>query len=108
MTERETFPGICPLLRRWAPPVIAAFLLHLGLWMLIVSVAEPSVMSMLTKTLNWFIEHFTAKAWPIEEVAWPLRFTAYQMADGIATILIGLLIGLWAHRRKTRSAPTSL
>ncbi len=108
MTENETIPGICPLLRRWALPVIAAWLLHMGLWMLIVSLAGPLTMSVLTKTLNWFIEHFTAKGWPIEEVASPLRFTAYQVADGIAPILIGLLIGFWALRRKTRIARATL
>ena len=36
-------------------------LLHLGTWSIIRFVAEPSVMSLLARTLNWFIEHFTAK-----------------------------------------------
>jgi len=104
----NTIPGICPLLRRWPPSVIAAWLLHLGLWMLIVSVAEPLTMSVLTKTLNWFVERFTARAWPIEEVSWPSSFTAYRMADGIVPILIGLLIGWWVLRRKTTIARKSL
>jgi hypothetical protein len=96
------------LLRRWAPPVIAAWLLHLGAWSIIRFVAEPSVMSLLARTLNWFIEHFTAKGWPIEQVPWPSRFTAYQMADDIVPIVIGLLIGWWVLRRKTRIARESL
>jgi hypothetical protein len=83
--------------------LIAACLLHMGLWMLIVSVAEPSAMSVLTKTVNWFIERFTTKAWPIEEMSWPPRFVAYQMAQGIVPIFVGLMIGWWILRRKPKT-----
>ncbi|MGA8443491.1 MAG: hypothetical protein WB762_07855 [Candidatus Sulfotelmatobacter sp.] len=102
MTERDMTPAIGPLIRRWAAPVIAAWLLHLGAWSIIGRVAEPSVMSVLTNTLNWLIQHFTAKGWPIEEVSWPSRFIAYQMSESLIPILVGLLIGWGLLRRKRR------
>jgi hypothetical protein len=102
MTEPNTIPAIGPLIRRWALPIIAAWLLHMGVWMFIVSVAEPPILSILTKTVNWFIELFTARAWPIEELSWSSRFTAYQTSESLIPILVGLLIGWWVLRRKTR------
>ncbi|MGB8731816.1 MAG: hypothetical protein WCC99_11270 [Candidatus Sulfotelmatobacter sp.] len=101
MTEPDTIPPVGPLIRRWAPPIIAAWLLHMGVWMFIVSVAEPPVLSMFTKIVNWFIELFTARAWPIEELSWSSRFTAYQTAESLIPIFVGLLIGWWVLRRNT-------
>lgn len=108
MTGRATIPAVKPLIRRFAAPVIAAWLLHMGVWWLIVFEAEPFALSVLTKTVNWFIDHFTARAWPIEEMSLPSRFMAYQTAEGVVPIFAGLLIGWWVLRRKAKTPEVSL
>jgi hypothetical protein len=102
VTGPGAIAGVKGLIRRFAAPVICAWLLHMGIWLFIALVAEPSVMSILTKTVNWFTLHFTARAWPIEEMSWPSRLTAFEIAEGFVPILIGLMIGWLVLRRKAR------
>jgi hypothetical protein len=108
VTAPGTIGGFKPLVRRFAAPVIAAWLLHMGIWWFIVFVAEPSVMSALTKMANWLILHFTARAWPIEELSWPSLLTAYQMPEVILPVIVGLIIGWWVLRRNVKIPKESL
>lgn len=108
MTGPSTIPGTKTLLKRFAPPMIAAWLLHLGVWMLIVSEAEPSVMSVLTRTVNWFGELFTGGSWQIEEMFWPSRFVASEIWESVVLIFTGLLIGWWVLRRKAKKPAVSV
>lgn len=102
-----TIRAVKPLVRRFAAPVVAAWLLHMGIWYFVVFVAEPSAKSLLTKTVNWFIEHFSA-AWPIEEMSWSPRLLAYQMPEVIIPLVVGLLIGWCVLRRKAKIPKESL
>ncbi len=104
MTRPGTIPGLEQLCRRWTLPVIAAWLLHMGLWWLIFFVVEPSAMSALTRTVNWFIEHFSATAWPIENISLSYTILAFQFAEALVSILLGLTIGWWLLWHKTRAA----
>jgi hypothetical protein len=108
VTVPGTIAGAKPLVRRFAAPVIAAWLLHLGVWWFIVFVAEPSVMSVLTKTLNWLIEHFSARTRLIEEMFWSSRSMAYEMPNAIVPVIVGLAIGWWVFRRKAKTPKESL
>ena len=107
MTGPGTIAGVKSLVRRFAAPVVAAWLLHMGVWFFIVFVAEPSVMSVLTKTVNWLILHFNARAWPIEEMSWPSLLTAYQMPEVIVPISVGLMMGWLVFHRKQRTPKPS-
>jgi hypothetical protein len=102
VTEPGTISAAKTLAKRFAAPVIAAWLLHLGVWMLIVSVAEPSLMSVLTRTVNWFGELLAGGSWRIEEASWPSRFVAFEIGESIVPIFIGLLIGWWVLWRKAK------
>jgi hypothetical protein len=94
VTGPGTIAALKPLVRRFAAPVIAAWLLHMGIWWFIVFVVQPSLMSVLTKTVNWLILHLTAGAWPIEEKSWPSLLTAYQMPEVIVPVIVGLMMRL--------------
>jgi len=107
VTAPGTIAGVKPLVRRFAAPVIAAWLLHMGVWWFIFFVADPSIMSVLTKTVNWLTEHFSATAWPIEEMFWSPDFMAYQMPEVIVPIIAGLMIGWLVFRRRQRTPKAS-
>lgn len=108
MTKPGTISAAKTLVKRFAAPVIAAWLLHLGVWMLIVFVAEPSVMSVLTRTVNWFSELLAGGSWRIEDVSWPSRFVAFEIGESIVPIFIGLLMGWWVLRRKAKPPEVSV
>jgi len=96
---------IGPLARRFAGPIVAAYLLHWGLWWL-VQLTEQIVLSILTKVLNWFAD--LANFQRIEEASWPARWLAMQLGDSIIPILAGLLLGWWVLRSKNKSMPAAI
>ncbi|HKI26649.1 MAG TPA: hypothetical protein VKA07_10010 [Candidatus Sulfotelmatobacter sp.] len=88
--------------RRFICPVIAAYLLHWGVWSLVI-VAAQAVMAGLTGTINWFAGHLFGGLSVIEGARVSARFLPLQIADGIIPIILGLLAGWFVWRRKRRS-----
>ena len=101
MIATKTTIAVKPLIQRFVVPAIAVWLLYLGVWMIFFAVEQP-VMSMLTRTDNWFIEHFSPATGTIEVASWGSRLLVEDAAGGAALILLGLLVGQWAVRRKRK------
>ena len=94
-----------PLAQRFAGPVIAAYLLYLGVWLLLF-VGTQVVMALLTGTVNWVFELFGQFA-VVEREAVLLRLLPGELAEGIVPIIAGLLVGWWVLRRKQKIVRTS-
>jgi len=94
--------AIKPLARRFAAPALAAWLLYLGAWLILFAV-EQHVMSFLTQTLGWFVDHFPFNLGPVEKTGASIQLFAQNMAEGAVLILLGLFVGLWVVRRKRQS-----
>ena len=97
--------GIKPLFLRFAAPVLAAYLLHWGLWEL-VFIAEQFVMSGLTKALNW-VALLLGRFSCIEEMSVSTRFIPQYVVYGIIPLILGLLVGrcVLRRRRNTQQYP---
>lgn len=95
------------LFRRFAPVVIAAYLLHWGIWDLLF-VAEQVVMSALTKTINWvaffiFINfHIFGNSQFVEEESVSLRYLTPEVAYGSIQVILALLVGWWVWRKRRK------
>jgi len=92
-------PGV--LFRRFAPAVIAVYLMHWGVWELLF-VAEQLVMAALTRTINWValtMFHSFSSVW--EEVV-SGKYLLQQVAIGVVPIILGLLVGWWVLRRRRK------
>ena len=94
------------LVRRFAGPVIAVYLLNLGVWLLLLVVTQ-FVMFIITKAVNGFAELLGSFSF-VEGVAVSARFLPMQLADGVVPIILGLLVGWWVWRRKTIILRSSL
>ena len=91
-----------PLIRRFAGPAIAAYLLHWGLWSLVME-AEQVILSALTRTLNWVADHFLGGFPRVETAFWSARLLVVEVCTwGFIPILLGLLLGWWLMHRKRR------
>jgi len=90
-------PGV--LFRRFAPAVVAAYLLNWGVWDLLF-VAEQLVMSALTKTINWLALGMFGVFDLVEEEGVSGRYLPQQILIGVVPIVFGLLIGWWVFRRR--------
>lgn len=101
MSETGTTLGIKTLARRFAAPALAAWLLHLGAWLVLFAV-EQQVLSFLTQTLGWFVDHFPFSFGAVEKWYTPFQFFAQNIAEGAGLIVLGLLVGLWVVHRKKR------
>ena len=104
MTETEITLAIKPLARRFVAPAIAAWLLYIGVWILLFAIEQP-VMAWLTQTVGWFISHLPYWRYPysgtVETTSWLISLFAQNMVEGAGLIFLGLLVGLWAvHRKK--------
>lgn len=90
------------LLRRFALPATAAYLLHWGLWAL-VSETEQIILSELTRILTWIADHSPTGFPRVEGVYWSAWVVAADAAlEGLLPIAVGLLIGWWVLRKKGR------
>ena len=86
------------LFRRFAPAVVAAYLLHWGLLDLLF-VVDQFVMSALTKTVSWLaLAIFHNFSFVEVGVAW--RYLLQQVLIGVVPIFLGLLVGWWMLRRR--------
>jgi hypothetical protein len=98
--------SVKPLVRRFAAPVVAAYLLHWGVWMLLL-VAEQVVMAGLTQSVNWVATEFFGKFAFIEEWTVSTHFLPIQVSEGVIPIAAGLLVGYWTMCRKNFAAGTA-
>ena len=94
--------AIKPLARRFAAPALAAWLLHLGVWLILYAI-EWQVISLLTQTVGWFVDHFPFNFGTVEKWYTPIQLFAQNIAEGAGLIVLGLLVGLWAAHRKRKS-----
>jgi hypothetical protein len=100
VTETGMTLAIKPLARRFAGPALAAWLLYLGVWLVIYAI-EWQVISLLTQTVGWFVDHFPFSFGTVEKWYTPIQTFAQNMAEGAGLIVLGLLVGLWVvHRKK--------
>ena len=89
-------------IRRFICPVIAAYLLNLGVWSLVLQ-AEQVVLSEITKFLTWAADHSPAGFPRVEGTTWSARMMALQMIFyGLLPIALGLLLGWWVLNKKRR------
>jgi len=102
LTETKMTLTLTPLARRFAAPALAAWLLFLGVWLVLFSIEQP-VMSLLTDTVGWFVDHFLANIGMVEKTSSSIRLFALGMAEGVVLILLGLCVGAWIARRKRQS-----
>jgi len=91
--------------RRFIGPVIAAYLLHWGIWALTLQV-EQIVMSALTRIFNFLGDIFGTAH--IEAAMWSVRLNAGNaVAYGLLPVAIGLLAGFWVLQRKRKLLRTT-
>lgn len=91
-----------PLLRKFAVPAIAAYLLHWGAWTLVFEM-EQIIQSELTKIITWMGDHSPVGFPRVEGVSWSARLVATEAAsEGLLPIALGLLIGWWVLSRSGR------
>jgi hypothetical protein len=102
MTETGMTLAIKPLARRFAAPALAAWLLYVGMWIVLFAIEQP-VMALLTQTVGWFVDHFPINLGPVEKTGASIRLFAQNIAEGAVLILLGLFVGLWIVRRKRQS-----
>jgi hypothetical protein len=92
-----------PLVLRFLGPVLAVYLLHWGIWWLVLE-ADQIVMSGLTKSFNWAAD-FTAAA-HIEVATWSASLLATEAgSEALLPIVLGLLIGWVVLNRRKRRRP---
>ena len=101
MTETGMTLAIKPLARRFSAPALAAWLVFLGAWLVIFAI-EQQVMSFLTQTVGWFVDHLPGNLGPVEKTGSSIQLFAQNMAEGAVLILLGLLVGLWVVHRKEK------
>jgi hypothetical protein len=89
------------LVRRFAGSVVAAYLLHWGIWSLLL-LATQAVMALVTGGVNGLavlLGQFPA----VEQETVLLRPLPGEIVEGIVPIIAGLLVGWWVlHRKRTR------
>ena len=90
------------LLKRFAIPVIAAWLIYLGAFSVVFTVSQP-ILSSLLGIVNWYTQHFRPTGNLVEEAWWNFPLWFKEIAEGLIPIVLGLLLGLWALARKRRS-----
>jgi hypothetical protein len=89
-------PGV--LFRRFAPAIVAAYLMHWGVWALLF-VVDQMVLWALTATVDWsalLLGQFSA----VERETVLLRPLPGELAEGIVPLILGLLVGWWLRRRR--------
>jgi hypothetical protein len=102
MSETGMTLAIKPLARRFAVPALAAWVLHLGVWLVLYAI-ESQVISLLTQTVGWFVDHFPFSFGTVEKWYTPIHLFAQNMAEGAGLISLGLLVGLLAVHTKRKS-----
>jgi hypothetical protein len=96
------------LIRRFAVPVIAVYLLHWGAWAL-VGEGTQVIMSLLTGALTWFAGTFPVGFPEVERAIWSGKFLALEAAwYGIAPILAGVLTASFVWWSKNRRSHNTL
>lgn len=89
------------LAKRFAGPVIAAYLLHWGGFVLLLTGTQV-VLALLTRTVNWVAALFgQVSIVPQETVL--LRLLPGELAEGAVPLLAGMLIAWLIWRRKSRN-----
>lgn len=102
MTETAMTLAIKPLARRFAVPALAAWLLYIGVWILLFAI-EQQMMALLTQTVGWFVDHLLANLGSVEKTYAPIQLFAQDIAEGVVLILLGLFVGSWIARSKRQS-----
>jgi|SRR6185437_4642602 hypothetical protein len=103
--NRQMLPPMRILVRRFAVPIVSVWLLHMGIWMIVVILTQP-LLSAIFGVVNWCIEHFSGGN-TLEYVSWSLSSTAVQIGEGMIPVALGLLLGfsvLYRKRQKKASA----
>jgi hypothetical protein len=91
------------LARRFAGPVFAAYLLHWGIWSLLLVITH-AVLVVLAKTLYWVTLGMFGSFHILEEELMPaLRFLPAEIAQAMIPIILGLLVAWWVLYRKRRA-----
>jgi len=101
MTETDMTLAIKPLARRFAAPALAASLLYWGVCIILFAIEQP-VMTLLTQTAGWVVDHFPVYLGPVEKTGSSIQLLAQNMAEGVVLILFGLFVGLWVARRNKK------
>jgi hypothetical protein len=84
------------------PPLLLLGYCISVLWLVLFAI-EQQVMSFLTQTLGWFVDHLPVNLRPVEKTGSSIQLFAQNMAEGVVLIVLGLLVGLWTARRKRQS-----
>lgn len=84
--------------RRFAGPVIAAYLLHWGMWTLLLTGTQV-LLAFLTGSVNWLAALFGQFS-VVEQETFLFRPLPGELLEGIVPIVVGLLVGWWVLYRK--------
>ena len=87
-------------------PAIAAWLLHAGIWWIVVFVVTTPIMSGISHSVNWFLDEFAGGNGTIVETYWTARYTATQAAEALIPVVLGILVGAWVLRNQKKEALT--
>lgn len=91
------------LTKRFAGPVIAAYLLHWGVWWLIFVVTQ-GVMVVLTNTLDWIASGVFGSFQLVERESMPgLLAIPEELLGGVIPLIFGLLVGWWILRHRANA-----
>jgi hypothetical protein len=87
--------------KRFVLPVLAAWLINTGTWMIVFAASQP-ILSGLLNISNWYAEHFGSG--DLQEESWNFPLITREIAEGSIPIMLGLLLGFWVlHRKRQKS-----
>jgi len=76
----------------------------MGLWMILVE-AEQVVLALLTQMFNWIGDHILPSLPRVEEASVSVRYLLQWVAEALAPIILGLLVGWWILRIRRKPSP---
>ncbi len=89
-----------PLAKRFAGPMIAAYLLHWGVWSALLTGTQV-VLALMTRSVNWFAALF-GQVSVVEQETVFFQLLPAELVEGIVPIIAGLLVGWWVLYRERR------
>jgi hypothetical protein len=96
--NRQTLPPMKALVRRFALPIVAAWLLCEGIWLIVLTLTQP-IHLVLMEVANWYVKHFTAGS-SLYETSWYLSFAVGHIVEGLIPLALGLLLGFWIRHKR--------
>lgn len=96
------------LAKRFVLPAISAWLLHTGMWLMIIFVVTTPVISALSKSINWFLDAFYGGNRTIVETYWVIKYTVIEAVEGAILVVSGVLVGAWVLRRQKKAHKKAL